>query len=354
MTGIRLAGVSKSFGGKPVLKKVSLEIRSGEFFCVLGPSGSGKTTILRIIAGLERPDEGKVYFGDRDVTDLPAKDRGVSMIFQSLALYPHLSVYENIAFPLRVRKTPEQEIKKTVSDVAETLRIQSILNRNITSLSGGERQRVAIARSLVYRPQIFLMDEPLTGLETAFRQELRREIKEIQRSTGITTVYVTHDQVEAFSLADRVALLHEGVVQSVGEPQQVYERPENLWAARFVGDTPLNVFEASLKAAGDEAVVKVDELGLAFRTKVSRIPSDGRVYVAGRSEAFKLGVEGFLTGVVVGREVLGDRAVYTVDMRGRRIVVKAAADVDLKPNEKVEIGVDLDKLMIFDGEGRRL
>ncbi|MEM2114939.1 MAG: ABC transporter ATP-binding protein [Candidatus Caldarchaeum sp.] len=354
MVAIRLENVSKSFGSTPVLKNVNLEVKSGEFFCILGPSGSGKTTILRITAGLEKPDKGKVFFDEADVTELPAKERTVSMIFQSLALYPHLNVFENIAFPLRVRKLPDREVKKTVQEVSTLLRIDGLLSRSVASLSGGERQRVAIARALVQRPKVFLMDEPLTGLETAFRQELRRELKEVQRSTGITTVYVTHDQVEAFTLADRVAVLNEGVVQAVDDPQTIYERPNNLWLARFVGDTPLNVFEASVKPLDGEVLVNVDEVGLTFRTRAVQAP-EGRVYVAARAEALRL-VEDYssLTGVVVAREVMGDRVVYTVDVQGRRLVVKAPPDKMFKPSDKLRISVNVEKLMLFDKEGRRL
>lgn len=355
MMDVRLDNISKTFGRKPVLKNITLEIKRGEFFTILGPSGSGKTTILRIIAGLEKPDHGKVYFNNIDVTDTPAHDREVSMIFQSLALYPHLTVFENIAFPLRVRKRREEDVKKTVKEIASTLRIEDILNRNISSLSGGEKQRVALARALVYQPKIFLMDEPLTGLEPAFRQELRREIKSLQRSTGITTVYVTHDQVEAFSLADRVALLHEGVLQCVDEPQRVYEKPENLFVAKFVGDTPLNIFTATVEPVGNGALVKIDDIGVVFRTNITKIPAGGKVLAAARAEAFRVDENhAALSGVVVGREVLGDRIVYTVDVKGRDIVVKTGAHTVYNKSTQIRLAIDVDKFMLFDEEGRRL
>jgi multiple sugar transport system ATP-binding protein len=354
MVRIFIDRVSKAFGKTAVLRDVALEVKDKEFFTILGPSGSGKTTILRIIAGLEKPDKGNVYFDDEDVTSLPTKDRNISMIFQSLALYQHLTVFENIAFPLKIRKVPESEVRKAVKDIASMLRIENLLNRNITSLSGGERQRVAIARALVYRPRVFLMDEPLTGLEPSFRLELREEIKNMQRATGITTVYVTHDQLEAFSLADRVALLNEGVVQDVGEPWRIYENPANLWTAKFVGDTPPNLFDGTVDSVDGTVHVFLQELGLHFTIEDRvNMPVNRRVRVAIRPEAFRV-VEKHtkVNGVVVSREVLGDRIVYTVDVGGRKISVKTSVDQVIPVGGRVNIDVDKTRVMIFDSEGR--
>jgi len=356
MVRIVIDKVSKAFGRTDVLKDVSLDVKDGEFFTVLGPSGSGKTTLLRIIAGLEKPDRGRLYFDEADVTNIPVKDRNVSMIFQSLALYQHLTVFENIAFPLKIRKTPENILKKTVKDVASLLRIEHLLNRNVQSLSGGERQRVAIARALVYRPRVFLMDEPLTGLEPSFRQELRQEIKSMQRATGITTVYVTHDQLEAFSLADRVALLHEGVVQDVGEPWRIYEKPGNLWVAKFVGDTPLNLFEGKVDNVGGVVSVFIQELGLQINIDGEiKLPVNGNVNVAIRPEAFRImDKDAQIKGVIVSREVLGDRIVYIVDVGGRKITVKTSIDQVIPVAERINIDVDSSRIMLFDREGRAL
>lgn len=355
MVSIKLHNISKSFGHTQVLKDVSLEVKDGEFFCVLGPSGSGKTTLLRIIAGLERPDTGRVYFDDTDVTDLIAKERVVSMVFQSLALYPHLTVFENIAFPLRVRKLSEQEVKQAVREVASILRIENLLSRNIASLSGGEKQRVAIARSLIYKPKVFLMDEPLTGLEPSFRQELRHEIKILQQSTKITTVYVTHDQVEAFALADRVAILHEGVLQDVGEAWRIYEKPANLWVCRFVGDVPVNIFDGTCEQHGDEALIKIEGLGINFRTKLTSKQRENMVKVAVRPEAFKItNNTAPLTGHVVAREVLGDRIVYKVDVNGLKVTVKTGAEHVYQTSEKLRLEIDLSKMLFFNSEGKPL
>jgi len=355
MVKIVLDNVSKSFGKTYVLKEVSLMVNDGEFFTILGPSGSGKTTLLRIIAGLEKPDAGRVYFDDVDVTETPVRERNVSMIFQSLALYQHLTVFENIAFPLRIRKVPENELKKKVKEVAVLLRIENLLNRSISSLSGGERQRVAIARSLVYMPKVFLMDEPLTGLEPSFRQELRKEIKTIQRRTGITTVYVTHDQYEAFSLADRLALLHEGVVQDVGEPWRIYERPNNLWVAKFVGDTALNIFNGTLKAGNDRFFVTIEEIGLQVPIHKTELVKDGKVRVALRPEAFRVVEnEAALEGMVISREMLGERIVYTVDVGGNKVTVKTSIDKVIQPGERVYLDLDRERIMLFDSEGFKL
>lgn len=241
---LRLHGLSKRFdtgGGVQVLDGVDLQVDDGQMMVVVGPSGSGKTTLLRCIAGLETVDEGNVQVAGRDVTHLAPGDRDVAMVFQDYALYPHLSVRDNIGFGLRARKTPSAEAANAVRSAAETVGLANVLDRSPGQLSGGERQRVALARALVRRPSAFLLDEPLSNLDAELRAQTRTEIRSLQRSLGTTTVYVTHDQVEAMTMGDAVAVLRAGVIEQVGAPMDLYEAPANAFVARFLGSPPMNL-----------------------------------------------------------------------------------------------------------------
>ena len=247
MVEVRLERVSKIFDGKVVaVKDVDLVIESGEFMVLLGPSGSGKSTILYMIAGIYKPTRGRILFDGKDVTDKPPMERNVGLVFQNYALYPHMKVYDNIAFPLRIRRVPEREIRERVRRVSEMLRISHLLDRYPWQLSGGQQQRVAIARALVKEPQVLLLDEPLSNLDALLRIHVRSELKRLQKKLGITTIHVTHDQSEAMAIADRVALINEGRVQQVGKPEEVYGEPVNTFVASFLGNPPMNLIEARL------------------------------------------------------------------------------------------------------------
>ncbi|MCB1452357.1 MAG: ABC transporter ATP-binding protein, partial [Rhizobiaceae bacterium] len=235
MTHIELRGVQKWFGSNQVIKDMNLEIADGEFIVMLGQSGCGKTTTLRAIAGLETIDEGDILIDGEAVQHLKCSDRDIAMVFQSFSLYPHMSVYENIAFPLRATGLSKTEIDSSVREVAGVLRITDLLQRKPSALSGGDMQRVAIGRALVRQPKAMLMDEPIGALDAKLREEMRAEIKRLHVKQGSTTIYVTHDQVEAMSLADRIVIMHEGVLQQVGSPEEVYAHPQNLFVAQFVG-----------------------------------------------------------------------------------------------------------------------
>ena len=242
MAEIVIEGLGKVYpDGTRAVDDLSLEIQDGEFLVLVGPSGCGKTTALRMLAGLESVTEGTIRIGDRVVDDMPARDRDVAMVFQSYALYPHLNVYENIAFGLRLRKIPKAEIDRLVREVAEVLRLEEHLDRKPGNLSGGQRQRVAMGRAIVREPRAFLMDEPLSNLDAKLRVQVRAQIARIQRDLGVTTVYVTHDQTEAMTLGDRVAVMKRGVLQQVGPPQELYDRPDNLFVAAFVGSPGMNL-----------------------------------------------------------------------------------------------------------------
>ncbi|AMM54930.1 ABC transporter ATP-binding protein [Pyrococcus kukulkanii] len=256
MAEVKLVNVWKIFGGFVAVRDLSLEVGDGEFLVLLGPSGCGKTTTLRMIAGLEEPSRGRIIIGDKVVADaergvfVPPKERDVAMVFQSYALYPHMSVYDNIAFPLKLRKLPKQEIDKRVREVAEMLGLTELLNRKPRELSGGQRQRVALGRAIVRRPKVFLMDEPLSNLDAKLRVKMRAELKKLQRQLGVTTIYVTHDQVEAMTMGDRIAVMNKGILQQVGTPEEVYEKPKNTFVAGFIGTPPMNFIEGTVREDG--------------------------------------------------------------------------------------------------------
>jgi multiple sugar transport system ATP-binding protein len=247
MAKIVLDGVTKVFGSDVVaVNDVSLEIRDSEFMVLVGPSGCGKSTILRILAGLEEVTAGEVFIGDTQVTDLPPKDRDIAMVFQNYALYPHMTVEQNLGFGLRLRKMPKEEIRSRVQDVAQTLGLEALLDRKPVALSGGQRQRVAMGRAMVREPVAFLMDEPLSNLDAKLRVQMRAQLAQLHDRLGTTTVYVTHDQVEAMTLGQRVAVLRDGLLQQVDTPQNLYNRPANLFVAAFIGSPPMNLVEATV------------------------------------------------------------------------------------------------------------
>lgn len=255
MVEVRLEGVSKRFGLTVAVDGVSFEVKSGELFTLLGPSGCGKTTLLRIIAGLEFPDKGRVYFNGRDITGKKTYERGTALVFQNYALWPHMNVFENVAFGLKIRNFPKDEIKRKVNDVLEMVRLKGLEKRFPGQLSGGQQQRVALARALVVEPLALLLDEPLSNLDAKLRIEMREEIRKIVKTIGITSIYVTHDQEEAMSISDRVAVMNAGRIMQVGTPQEVYEKPRNVFVAWFIGRS--NVLKGYVKKLS-RAVAYVD------------------------------------------------------------------------------------------------
>ncbi len=247
MAKIILEHIRKSFRDAEVISGIDLTIHNGEFFTFVGPSGCGKSTILNIIAGLETPTAGKIVFDDNVVNSLSPRDRDVAMVFQSYALYPHMTVYENMAFPLRIKKTEQDTVEKEVRRVAALLGLQEMLHKRPKELSGGQRQRVALGRAIIRKPKVFLMDEPLSNLDARLRIEMRAELKKLHKELGITTVYVTHDQSEAISLSDRVAVLNGGVIQQCGTPLDIYRKPANMFVAGFIGSPPMNFIRCCVK-----------------------------------------------------------------------------------------------------------
>ncbi|MCB9639460.1 MAG: sn-glycerol-3-phosphate ABC transporter ATP-binding protein UgpC [Myxococcales bacterium] len=252
MAQVQLEGVTKRFGDVTVVRRVDLTIQDREFLVLVGPSGCGKSTTLRMIAGLEEITEGDLSIGGRRMNDLAPKDRDIAMVFQSYALYPHMSVFENMAFGLRLRKMPQQEVRKRVEEAAQILDLTPYLQRKPSALSGGQRQRVAMGRAIVRQPSVFLFDEPLSNLDAKLRVQMRTEIARLHRRLGSTSIYVTHDQVEAMTLADRIVVMKDGEVQQVGSPMELYHHPANLFVATFIGSPAMNLLEGSLQRKGDQ------------------------------------------------------------------------------------------------------
>jgi multiple sugar transport system ATP-binding protein len=279
--------IAKSFGAVRVLEELSLAIEPGEFLVLLGASGSGKTTALRILAGLETATSGTIRIGEREVTQILPKYRDVSMVFQSYALYPHKTVAENIGFPLKVRKVPQAELQAAVLEAAKQVQIDGLLDRYPRQLSGGQRQRVALARAMVRRPSVFLMDEPLSNLDAKLRGHMRAELKHMQSTLGTTTIYVTHDQIEAMTLAHRVAILEKGVLQQLDTPAKIYNDPANLFVAQFIGSPPMNIIKGSLEGSTFTARgsrIALNQSGRAPSAVLGVRPEDCSVVAPGTGE----------------------------------------------------------------------
>jgi multiple sugar transport system ATP-binding protein len=341
---VKLDNIHKSFGPVQVVKGLSLDVEDGEFLVLLGASGSGKTTALRMIAGLESVTSGSVLIGNRDVTDVLPKYRDIAMVFQSYALYPHKTVFANIAYPLTVRKHPRAEIEATVKEVARQVQLDHLLERYPRQLSGGQRQRVALARAIVRRPAAFLMDEPLSNLDAKLRGYMRAELKHMQSQLGTTTIYVTHDQVEAMTLAHRVALLERGVLQQLDTPANIYNRPANLFVAGFIGSPPMNMLKGDLtEGRFSSPAGSFGTQGRASeRFAVAGIrPEDCRITVPGG---------GKIQGEVYATELMGDHVLVTCRCGGDSVAVKA--DKTFTRDIGAPVGVDFDShaLHLFGGE----
>ena len=318
MARIRLAGIAKRFGAVAALEKLDLEIADREFMVLLGPSGCGKTTTLNIVAGLEEPSEGQVFFDADDVTDVPPHRREVAMVFQSYALYPQKSVAENIAFGLRLRGMPAEEIARRVRGAAEQLEITHLLERRPSQLSGGQRQRVALGRAIVRQPRVFLMDEPLSNLDTKLRHQVRETIGELQREAGITTLFVTHDQEEALAMSDRIAVMNAGRFEQVGTPAEIYRTPCSAYVADFIGAA--NIVDATIASACEAGALATAQVqGGRVAARCPRALPAGAVRLVLRPEDISLAPAGGgdgLAGCIARRQYLGSRTSYAVELAG--------------------------------------
>ena len=333
MTTISLKSVAKSFGSVQALKPIDLEIYDGEFLVILGPSGCGKTTTMRIIAGLETATSGTVLKDGEDITHRLPRNRNMAMVFQNYALYPHMTVLKNITYPLRTRGLGKAEREKLAREAAEKVHLGPYLERFPKNLSGGQRQRVALARALVREPDVFLMDEPLSNLDAKLRVAMRAEIKHLQRETGITTVYVTHDQIEAMTLADRVIIMEAGEIRQIGTPDEIYDDPANLFVAGFVGSPPMNFINGSLRKG-------VFESGMNSIV-ANGLPDEADAQLGIRAEDIKIvdSSTADLVGEVYSVEPTGESTLIVVTYQGSIIVVKA--DKATRPKINSEIGLKL-------------
>jgi multiple sugar transport system ATP-binding protein len=334
--------IQKSFGAVRVLEELNLEIEPGEFLVLLGASGSGKTTALRILSGLETATEGRVLIGDRDVTSILPKYRDISMVFQSYALYPHKTVAENIGFPLKVRKVPVADRDAAVRDAAAQVQLGELLHRYPRELSGGQRQRVALARAIIRRPSVFLMDEPLSNLDAKLRGHMRAELKHMQQTLGITTLYVTHDQIEAMTLARRVAILERGRLQQLATPAEIYNNPANLFVAQFIGSPPMNVVKGALD--GKNFMVGKDKIATPVGGKIAAAvlgvrPEDCSVVAPAK---------GSIKGEIYTVELIGDHTLVTIKAGSAMITVKAPKDYTAKLGEKVGVAFSTSRIFVFD------
>ncbi len=361
MVKIVLESLSKHFGRVKAVDNVSLKIKKGEFLSLLGPSGCGKTTTLRLIAGLETPTSGEIFFEDKPVTKISPSKRNVAMVFQSYAIYPHMTVFKNIAFPLEVRKVPKDEQIKRVKETAAFLKIEDLLNRKPAQLSGGQRQRVALARSIVRQPSIYLMDEPLSNLDAKLRLIMRAELKKLQEKLGVTTVYVTHDQIEAMTMSKRVVLMNEGVLQQVGTPGELYSRPNSEWVAGFIGSPPMNLVECTLAERNGGKFLDAGEFVIPLKKNLA----DLLIQNADSSE-LTLGVRpedlfvhkkkqpNSIRGKVYTLEPVGENVIVNVSVGNNLIKAKMAPDFAAKMEEEVYLTFDEKAMYIYDRRGKLL
>jgi multiple sugar transport system ATP-binding protein len=343
MANVRLESINRRFNNVTAIEDITFEVPDGEFWVLVGPSGCGKSTILRTIAGLESATSGKLYIGDYLVNNVPARQRDVAMVFQNYALYPHMTVAENIAFGLQMRKVDSQTIRQRVETVAQSLSLDRLLDRKPKQLSGGQQQRVALGRAIARQPQVFLLDEPLSNLDAQLRDDTRAELKQLHSQWGITTVYVTHDQVEAMTLADRIVVLDRGKIQQIGEPQQIYAQPANRMVATFLGNPPMNILPAIYTGKGFQVSGQILDCPMELHLREGQ-----SVDLGIRPEHISLG-EALKVDVKV-TEPLGRETLVRVALADSEVMINliSGADARYRPGDRLSIQLDLNRLFIFD------
>lgn len=356
MAQVELNSVVKRYGSTQVVHGVDLKIDDNEFIVLVGPSGCGKSTILRMIAGLESVSGGEICIDARPVNEVEPKDRNVAMVFQNYALYPHMSVYDNMAFSLKMAKAGKTEIDEKVRQAAEILELSPYLDRKPAELSGGQRQRVAMGRAIVRRPSVFLFDEPLSNLDAQLRTQMRMELKKLHLKMKTTTIYVTHDQIEAMTLADKIVILKDGYIQQVGSPIEVFEQPKNRFVAGFIGNPPINILDGVFVKSGSDCSVRMGDLHLP----VPNVPdcTDGRKLLVGiRPDAIKSGDaitrypdDWRISAEVIVSEILGGQSLLEFTAGSNTMIAELEGRLLARPGEKIELAVDLDRLLFFDPE----
>ena len=357
MASIRLVNIAKRYGSKTALDNIAFEVRDKEFFVIAGPPGAGATTTLRIIAGLERPDAGEVYIGDQLVNDVEPKDRDVSMVFENLALYPNKNGYDNIAFPLRQRKVPVEEIRSRVIEVARMLKIENLLDRYPRTYSGGELQRVAVARAIVRRPKVYLLDQPLANLDALIRANMRAELKRLVREIGQTIIYTTHDQIEAVSMGDRIAVINAGRIRQLDTSDGVYGRPKNKFVASFIGSPRMNFIGCTYEVKDERAMLISDSFSLdvtSLKDPIGRNAKDSELILGIRPEDIRTELtqksfEAFQATVYVA-EPMGSRTLISAQLGKEKDVIRTMVPgaTTVKPGDKVWLEFDRNKIHIFD------
>lgn len=357
MTTVSLKNIVKRYGKTEVVHSINLEIQDSEFIVLVGPSGCGKSTTLRMIAGLEEVSDGEIKIGDRVVNNVPPKDRNVAMVFQNYALYPHMNVFNNMSFGLRLKKTPKAEIQERVTNAAKILNIENLLDRKPSELSGGQRQRVAMGRAIVRNPEIFLFDEPLSNLDAKLRTQMRVEIKQLHQRVKNTIIYVTHDQIEAMTLGDRIVVMRDGYIEQVGNPIELFQNPVNTFVAGFIGNPPMNLTDAEVVSEGKGLM-----LSLKGGTKIPipekgnmQITSGQKVVMGLRTEDINLNSEDAsdnpdwtYDATIDVTEPLGSETYAHLDFTGSKIIGRCEGRTILKAGDKVKISLNLDHLHIFD------
>jgi multiple sugar transport system ATP-binding protein len=355
MASVSFNSVEKVFGSTKVLHGISFDIRDGEFMVLVGPSGCGKSTLLRMLAGLEEITSGTVAVDGRPVNDVDSKDRDIAMVFQSYALYPHMTVRENMGFSLRLRKADRAEIESRVARAAKILNLEPYLDRYPRELSGGQRQRVAMGRAIVRDPKVFLFDEPLSNLDAKLRVQMRSEIKALHQRLRTTTVYVTHDQIEAMTMADRIVVMHDGIIEQIGTPLELYDRPANLFVAQFIGSPAMNVVHGTLRRSNGLAHVETAD---GVHWPVDGAGSDGQAVAYGvRPVHLELAAASARTvpGEIVVVEPTGSETELVVQIGAAQMIVETHGRPALSPGDKVAFSVDPANVHLFDqGSGQRL
>ena len=346
MASVTLKNITKSWGDFTAVNDISLSIHDQEFLVLLGPSGCGKTTTMRMVAGLEEPSKGDIFIGSKRVNDELPKDRDVAMVFQNYGLYPHMSVYENIRYPLKVRKVPKTEHEDLVRKTAVKVELGNLLNRRPRELSGGQRQRVALARAIVRAPTVFLMDEPLSNLDAKLRVNMRAELKHLQHELRTTTIYVTHDQIEAMTLADRVAVMDNGIISQLDTPERIYNDPDNLFVAGFIGSPSMNLLEGNMEEG------KFLHSGFSVKTGFG---SNQYVTLGIRPEDLELtsAENADCSGRVYSFELTGESTLVTVQLADDRLIIRGPNEYRVGIDETVGIRFNPEKCYLFDSESKQ-